>query len=64
MQNAGSAKHPHELWVMVEDTKKERRIISAWRYPGKTKPRSAALRSMIRGELAESETADASPSEK
>jgi len=23
-----------ELWVMYEDTKKERKVIAAWRYPG------------------------------
>jgi hypothetical protein len=38
MQKAGSIKHPHELWVMVVDEKQERRVISAWRYPGETKP--------------------------
>ncbi len=27
-----------EIWVMLVETPKERRIISAWRYPGKTKP--------------------------
>lgn len=27
-----------EIWVMVEETEKERKIISAWRYPGMTKP--------------------------
>jgi len=27
-----------EIWVMVEEDKKERKIISAWRYPGMTKP--------------------------
>ena len=26
-----------ELWVMIEETKKERKIISAWRYPGMTR---------------------------
>ena len=26
-----------EIWVMIEETKKERKIISAWRYPGMTK---------------------------
>ncbi len=26
-----------EIWVMLEETKKERKIISAWRYPGMTK---------------------------
>ncbi len=29
-----------EIWVMVQDTGKERRVISAWRYPGVTKPRA------------------------
>lgn len=38
LKTAGNAKHPHEIWVMVVETKKERRIISAWRYPGVTKP--------------------------
>ncbi len=40
MQTAGSTKHPYELWTMVQDTKVFRKIISAWRYPGVTKPRS------------------------
>ncbi len=26
-----------EIWVMVQDTKTKRKIISAWRYPGMTK---------------------------
>lgn len=38
MQAAGSAKHPYEIWVMFVEKKNERRIISAWRYPGVTKP--------------------------
>lgn len=38
MQPAGSAKHPYELWVMVKDERDRRKIISAWRYPGITKP--------------------------
>jgi hypothetical protein len=40
MQGAGSQKHPYELWVMFQDTPRARKIISAWRYPGITKPRS------------------------
>ncbi|MEK9173325.1 MAG: hypothetical protein AAB594_02015 [Patescibacteria group bacterium] len=40
MQPAGSGKHPYELWVMLEEEKTKRKIISAWRYPGITKPRS------------------------
>lgn len=38
MQVAGSEKHPYEIWVMVQDEKTRRKIISAWRYPGITKP--------------------------
>lgn len=38
MQRAGSEKHPHEIWIMLADDKARRRIISAWRYPGLTKP--------------------------
>ncbi len=38
MQSAGSEKHPYEIWLMVQEEKKRRKIISAWRYPGKTKP--------------------------
>ncbi|EKD23998.1 MAG: hypothetical protein ACD_81C00131G0001 [uncultured bacterium] len=26
-----------EIWVMIVETPSERRVISAWRYPGKTK---------------------------
>lgn len=26
-----------EIWLMIEETKSERKIISVWRYPGKTK---------------------------
>ncbi len=38
MQPAGSKKHPYEIWIMIQDEKKRRKIISAWRYPGRTKP--------------------------
>jgi len=37
MQAAGSAKHPYEVWVMVNDKGKDRRIVSAWRYPARSK---------------------------
>lgn len=33
-QSGKPAKWSQELWVMYEDTKKARRIIAAWRYPG------------------------------
>ena len=36
MQPSGRGKREHEIWVMVRDLKRERRIISAWRYPGRT----------------------------
>jgi hypothetical protein len=39
-----------EIWVMYQDTPRERKIISAWRYPGVTKPRSAIIRTMARAE--------------
>ncbi|HOD96845.1 MAG: hypothetical protein WC579_00130 [Candidatus Paceibacterota bacterium] len=52
MQNAGTIKHPKEIWVMLQEIKTKQnkkdkkisaglshqkiRIISVWRYPGKT----------------------------
>lgn len=36
MQPFGN-KNQHELWVMIQETKARRKIISAWRYPGRTK---------------------------
>lgn len=38
MQVAGSKKHPYEIWIMIQDSKKGRKVISAWKYPGITKP--------------------------
>lgn len=46
MQAAGSKNHPHEIWAMVRTKRRgtgdERQeitmVISAWRYPGVTKP--------------------------
>lgn len=46
MQPAGTAAHPYEIWTMVvkskaskeAKSKKEIRVVSAWRYPGRTKP--------------------------
>ncbi len=48
MQVRGSKKHPYELWTMIQDAKTRRRIISAWRYPGRTKPRSEIATDLIR----------------
>jgi len=38
LQSAGSAKHPYEIWTMIVSDKKGKRVISAWKYPGVTKP--------------------------
>lgn len=48
MQTAGSKKHPYEIWTMyvIEKIQGQKsclrrqtiRIISAWKYPGKTNP--------------------------
>ena len=38
MQSAGTKKHPYEVWLMYQAGKGVIKIISAWRYPGVTKP--------------------------
>lgn len=38
MQKVVSPKHKYEIWVMVEDTDLRRKLVSAWKYPGTTKP--------------------------
>ncbi len=38
MQVAGSKKHPYEIWLMYQLDKQNIKIISAWRYPGRSKP--------------------------
>ena len=38
MKQFGNGKNKSEIWTMYTDLKNERRIISAWRYPGITKP--------------------------
>ncbi len=42
-----------EIWAMVQDLGKQRKIVSAWRYPGMTRPRSADSLSLIRREYRE-----------
>lgn len=37
MQPYGNKKDK-EIWVMVADKRKKRYVVSAWRYPGRTKP--------------------------
>lgn len=39
-----------EIWVMVEDSRNSRTIVSAWRYPGKTKPKSEISLAKMREE--------------
>jgi len=39
MQSTGNKKRPHELWVMIAEEPKRRKVISAWVYPGVTKLR-------------------------
>ena len=40
---AGRGSWTQEIWVMVQDVSGARKVISAWRYPGVTKPRDAAF---------------------
>lgn len=50
MQPAGNGKT--EIWVMYQDVGNKRKIISAWRYPGRTKPRSLAALGVMQQEYA------------
>lgn len=45
---AGEDRWTQEIWVMVADTSRGRRVISAWRYPGVTKPRSGTVTNLLR----------------
>jgi hypothetical protein len=36
MQGAGSKKKPSEIWLMYQLVGQKKKIISAWRYPGKS----------------------------
>ncbi len=47
MQPIGNKKD-REIWVMVADTKKKRRVISAWIYPARTKPGEPLPEAIIR----------------
>ncbi len=38
---------------MVQDIGKERKIVSAWRYPGMTRPKDAAAMDVLRREYRE-----------
>ena len=48
MQTVKSPKHPYEIWVLLEETKRERKVISAWRYPGQTKPGDSSPEEILR----------------
>ena len=59
LQRAGSKKHPYEIWVMIQKLKIENsklkigrdnhvKVISAWRYPGITKPGGSLPPEIIR----------------
>jgi len=37
MQLAGTRRHT-EIWLMYEETEGKKKIITAWRYPGRSKP--------------------------
>jgi hypothetical protein len=55
MKNTGLGKESwtQEIWVMVQDSGQNRKVISAWRYPGVTKPRSAAAIEAMKREYRE-----------
>jgi hypothetical protein len=42
-----------EIWVMVQDDERGRKVISAWRYPGMSKVRSVVALQMAREEYDE-----------
>ena len=42
-----------EIWVMIQDVGRERRVVSAWRYLGVTKPRGEIAAGFIRKEYNE-----------
>ena len=47
-----ATKAPGEVWLMYQDTQGQRKIISAWRYPGISKPgESIPIPEDIRNEL-------------
>ncbi|MCR4275381.1 MAG: hypothetical protein NUV83_01350 [Candidatus Wolfebacteria bacterium] len=48
MQSVKSQKHPYEIWTMIQETRTKRRVISAWRYPGITKPGDSIPEEILR----------------
>ncbi len=53
MQKTGNRKKPSELWAMAADEGSRRKVISAWRYPGETKPQSDKLKEILMAEINE-----------
>lgn len=49
----GAETWTQEIWVMVQDVGKNRKVISAWRYPGVTKPQGAAAANLMQKEYNE-----------
>src|SRR3989344_4997119 len=50
MQSAGTPKNPYEIWVMIENEKTQKKVISAWRYPGETKEKDEKIFNAISSE--------------
>src|SRR5262249_22260655 len=50
---AMQAAQSHEIWVMFQDSPTGRKIISAWRYPGVTKPRDKVAIKLMKKEYQE-----------
>ncbi len=52
MQPSTSSKNPYEIWVMFQEInqvgKKKRRVITAWRYPGKSPARDPIPEDILR----------------
>ncbi|MEK7146751.1 MAG: hypothetical protein AAB772_00665 [Patescibacteria group bacterium] len=48
MQAVKGSRKKSEIWVMVQDEKNKRKIISAWRYPGVTKAGEPLPREILR----------------
>ncbi len=51
MMQLGSttAKNPYEIWMMIsKDNKKNTRVISAWKYPGRTKAGEPLPKAILR----------------
>lgn len=49
MMQRSTGKSPYELWVMIVEEPQQRKVISAWRYPGVTEPRQELPASVLHG---------------